>query len=231
MRTTDNATGAGRGGVHCQRVPTAAAIVTFLLGSLVFVLVPGPSVLFILGRAIALGRRAALATAAGNLAGVLLLVVGVSFGIGTLVERFAVALTVLKLLGAAYLVWLGVHAFRHRGELAGALTDPARRPRAGRAFREGVVVGVTNPKAIVFFAAVLPQFADPARASPAAQMLVLGLLFCALASGTDGAWALAAGTARDWLARSPARLRRLGGAGGLIMIGMGLGIAATGRQN
>ncbi len=169
-------------------MPTTAAILTFLLGSAIFVVVPGPSVFFILGRAIALGRRAALATAAGNLLGVLVLVVGVSVGIGTLVERFAVALTVLKLLGAGYLVWLGVQAIRHRGELAAAVSDPARVPKIGRALREGVVVGITNPKAIIFFSAVLPQFVDTTRPGPTTQMLVLGLLFCVLASGMDALW-------------------------------------------
>jgi threonine/homoserine/homoserine lactone efflux protein len=218
-------------GVYRPRVPTTAAIVTFLLGSVIFVVVPGPSVFFILGRAIALGRRAALATAAGNLLGVLVLVVGVSVGIGTLVDRFAIALTVLKLLGAAYLVWLGVQAIRHRGELSATLTAEAGAPKAGRAFREGAIVGITNPKAIIFFSAFLPQFVDTTRPSPATQMLILGLLFCVLASGMDTLWALVAGTARDWFASSPARLRRMGGAGGLIMIGMGVGVAAMGRQN
>jgi len=176
--------------IYRDEVPTAAATVTFLLGSLVFVVVPGPSVFFILGRAIALGRRAALATAAGNLAGVLVLVAAVSLGVGTLVERVAVALTVLKLLGAAYLIWLGVQAYRHRGELVAALTDAAKMPPAGRAFREGTVVGLTNPKAIIFFGAVLPQFVDYSRPSPTTQMLVLGVIFCVLASSMDALWAL-----------------------------------------
>lgn len=212
-------------------MPTTTAIAAFLLGSLVFVLVPGPSVLFVLGRAIAFGRRVALATALGNLAGVLVLVSDVSFGVGTLIERVAIALTVLKYVGAAYLVWLGIQAIRHRRRLVDALTDPDRRPRANRAFREGVIVGLTNPKAIVFFSAVLPQFVDTAAGNPATQMLVLGLLFCVLASTMDAIWALTAGTARDWFATSPTRLRRLGGAGGLIMIGMGVGVAAAGRQH
>lgn len=204
---------------------------TFLLGSLIFVLVPGPSVLFVVGRAVALGRRAALATAAGNLAGVLLLVVAVSFGVTTLVERVAIALTMLKYVGAAYLVWLGIQAVRHRRQLVDALNDPSLGPRSGRAFREGIVVGLTNPKAIVFFGAVLPQFVDPHDGNATTQMLVLGLLFCVLASTMDAIWALTAGTARDWLASSSTRLRRLGGTGGLIMIGLGIGIAASPRQN
>jgi threonine/homoserine/homoserine lactone efflux protein len=212
-------------------VPTLAATLAFLLGSVVFVLVPGPSVFFILGRAIALGRRAALATAAGNLLGVVVLVVAVAFGVGALVERLAVALTVLKFIGAAYLVWLGLHAYRSRGELVEALADSTKLPGARRAFRQGVMVGLTNPKAIIFFAAVLPQFVDTTRPSPGIQMLVLGLLFCLLASTVDALWAFFAGTARDWFATSSARLRRMGAAGGLIMIGMGVGVAATGRQS
>ncbi|MFP5020807.1 LysE family translocator [Pseudonocardia phyllosphaerae] len=212
-------------------MPTASATVTFLLGSLVFVMIPGPSVFFILGRAIALGRRAALVTAAGNLAGVLVFVVAVSFGVGVLIERLAVALTVLRYLGAAYLIWLGGQAFRHRHQLVEALNDPTKHPSRRRGFWEGVVVGLTNPKAIVFFAAILPQFVDPAAGSPVTQMLVLGLLFCLLASTMDVVWASAAGTARDWFATSPTRLRRLGGTGGLIMIGMGIGVAATGNQS
>ena len=183
-------------------MPTATATVAFLLGALVFVVVPGPSVFFIIGRAIALGRRAALATAAGNMVGVLALVGAVSLGVGAVIERFAVALLVLKFVGAAYLIWLGVQAWRHRGrtqDSAGAVVGGPD----GRAFREGVIVGLTNPKAIVFFAAVLPQFVDPAHAGATSQMLVLGLLFCVLASGMDALWAIGAGTARDWFARSP----------------------------
>ncbi|MBN9737240.1 MULTISPECIES: LysE family translocator [unclassified Pseudonocardia] len=210
-------------------MPTASATIAFLLATAVFVVVPGPSVFFIIGRAIALGRRAALATAAGNLVGVLVIVVAVSLGIGALVERLAIALVVLKFAGAAYLVWLGVRAWRHRGRTPG-LTEGAVEPVDHHAFREGVIVGLTNPKALVFFAAVLPQFVDPGQAGPTTQMLALGLLFCALASGMDAAWAFGAGTARAWFARSPRRLRTMGGAGGLIMIGMGVGVAATGRQ-
>lgn len=189
-------------------MPTTTAIVAFLLGTAVFVVVPGPSVFFILGRAVALGRRAALLTAAGNLAGVLVIVGAVSLGVGAVVERVAVALLVLKLAGAAYLVWLGVQAWRHRGDGPVAVTGMSGR----RAFREGVIVGLTNPD----------------RGTVTGQMLVLGVLFCALASTVDALWALGAGTARDWFARSPRRLRAMGGAGGLVMIGMGIGVATTG---
>lgn len=214
-----------------KQMPSSAAVLTFFLGTLVFLVVPGPGMLFILGRAIALGPRAALLTAAGNYAGVLVLLAGVSVGVGVLVERVAVALVVLKFVGAAYLVWLGVHAYRHRGRLAATLTKPTIAPRPARAFLEGSVVGLTNPKAIVFFATVLPQFTDPAQGTVGLQVAVFGLVFCTLAAAMDAGWALGAGTARDWFATSPRRLRRLGGAGGLTMIGLGIGVAATGRHH
>lgn len=211
-------------------MPSHAAIATFLLGSLAFVLVPGPSVLFILGRALALGRRSALVTALGNGLGAVVLVAGVAFGLGELIERSAVALTVLKVVGAGYLVWLGVRTYRARGTL-GVGSGSGSDSGSGRAhFREGFVVGVTNPKAIVFFSAVLPQFVDPARPGVTTQLLALGLLFVVLASSVDAVWALAAGSARDWFATSPARLRRVGGLGGLTLIGMGIGVAATGNR-
>lgn len=207
-------------------MPAGTSVVAFLLGTAVFVVVPGPSTFVIIGRAVALGRRAAIATAAGNLAGVLVIVGAVSVGVGALVERFAVALLVLKVAGAVYLIRLGIQAWRHRGEL-GALSVPDRTGDR-RAVREGFVVGVTNPKAIVFFTAVLPQFVDPARAPVTGQMLVLGVLFCALASTVDALWALGAGTARDWFARSPRRLRVVGGAGGLTLVGTGVTLLLSG---
>jgi threonine/homoserine/homoserine lactone efflux protein len=212
-------------------MPSSAAVLTFFLGTLVFLVVPGPGMLFILGRAIALGPRAALVTAAGNYIGVLVLLAGVSVGVGVLVERVAAALVVLKFVGAAYLIWLGVQAYRHRGRLAATLKEPTTAPLPGRAFVEGSVVGLTNPKAIVFFATVLPQFTDPAQGMIGLQVAVFGLVFCTLAAAMDAGWALGAGTARDWFATSPRRLRRLGGAGGLTMIGLGLGVAATGHHS
>lgn len=204
-------------------MPGTSTILTFLLGSLAFVLVPGPSVLFIVGRAMALGRRAALATAAGNCLGVTALVVTVAFGLGGIIERSVVALMILKLFGAGYLIWLGIRTYRDRGRLVVEPSDTGR----DRPFRDGVVVGVSNPKAIVFFSAVLPQFVDPARAGTSTQLLVLGLVFVALASSVDAVWAFAAGSLRDWFARSPVRLRRVGGVGGLMLVGMGIGVALS----
>jgi threonine/homoserine/homoserine lactone efflux protein len=209
-------------------VPSVTTLVAFALTGFVLVVVPGPSVLFIVGRALAHGRRSALTSVAGNTTGVALVVLVVALGYGAVAARSVEVFTVLKLLGAAYLVFLGVQTIRHRGDLAAALAGPGDAATA-RIYRQAVVVGVTNPKVLVFFAAVLPQFVDLTAGNATTQMLVLGLLFALLASTLDGAWALVAGWARDWFATSPARLRRLGGTGGLLMILMGAGLAVSGR--
>jgi threonine/homoserine/homoserine lactone efflux protein len=206
-----------------------AQLAAFAAVAAVILVVPGPSVLFVVGRALAYGRRTALASVVGNELGELVLAVAVAFGVGALVERSEVVFSAMKLLGAAYLVYLGVKAWRQRRLLA--VLDhhaPARSSR--RAVRDGFVVGVANPKAAVFFTAVLPEFADKGRGHVTLQLLVLALVWVALALLSDGAWALAASRARTWLGREPRRLAMIGGSGGLAMIGLGVGIAVTGRR-
>lgn len=213
----------------------AGALATFALLSFVLIIVPGPSVLFVLGRALALGRRAALLTVMGNAVGVYAQVLLVAAGLGVVVERSVAAFTVVRLAGAVYLVWLGARAIRSARVAptptvdVGAMAGPAPSDRS--VLREGVVVGVSNPKAIVFFAAFLPQFVAPTGAPAPVQMALLGLVFVAIALVCDSAWGLAAGTAREWLARSPVRLRRLGLVGGATMVGLGLHLAVTGRPD
>ncbi|MCE0768429.1 LysE family translocator [Pseudonocardia kujensis] len=209
-------------------MPSTGAILAFLAASLVLVAIPGPSVLFIVGRALAHGRRAALTSVAGNTTGVAVLVVVVALGLGAVAAASAEVFTVIKLAGAAYLVSLGVHTVRRRGDLVAALGAPGADRRL---YLQGVLVGMTNPKALVFFAAVLPGFVGPQAPNPSVQLLVFGLLFCLTAAVLDSAWGLAAGAARDWFATSPARLRRMGGAGGLVLVGMGVGLALTGRHD
>ncbi|ODT97854.1 MAG: lysine transporter LysE [Pseudonocardia sp. SCN 72-86] len=201
-----------------------------MLGALVLVVIPGPSVLFIVGRALAHGRRAALLSVAGNATGVAVLVVAVAFGAGEIAERSVVAYTILKLTGAAYLIYLGVKTWRSRGDVMAAVTGTDEGGYR-RVFLQGVLVGITNPKAIVLLAAVLPQFTNPAAGSAATQMLVLGLAFVVLAAVCDSIWGLVAGAARTWLATSPAGMRRLGGTGGILMILMGAGLAISGRKD
>ncbi|MFC4950635.1 LysE family translocator [Pseudonocardia sp. GCM10023141] len=211
-------------------MPTVSTLLTFALAGVVLVVIPGPSVLFIVGRALAHGRRAALTSVAGNTVGASLVVLVVAFGFGAVAAESVEVFTVLKLVGAAYLIYIGVQTFRSRGDLAAALTGPAG-PLGKRLFLQGVIVGVTNPKVLVFFAAVLPQFVDAHAGNPVTQMLVLGLLFAVLASSLDSMWGLAAGFARNWFVTSPARLRRVGGIGGIMIIAMGAGLAVSGRRD
>jgi threonine/homoserine/homoserine lactone efflux protein len=211
-------------------MPSVDTLVTFALAGIVLVVIPGPSVLFIVGRALAHGRRAAFTSVAGNTTGAMVVVIVVALGFGAVAAESATVFTVLKLVGAAYLVYLGVQTIRHRGDLAAVLAGPVG-PADGRLYWQGVVVGVTNPKVLIFFAAVLPQFVDTSAGSATTQMLVLGLLFALIASVLDSMWGLAAGTARAWFANSPARLRRIGGIGGLMMIVMGAGLAISGRRD
>ncbi|MCE3034715.1 LysE family translocator [Streptomyces sp. CMSTAAHL-2] len=200
--------------------------------ALLLIVIPGPSVLFVVGRALAHGRRAALTTVAGNTLGAYVLVAAVALGIGPVVERSLLLFTALKLAGAAYLVYLGVKAWRQRGSLRAAFTRAGPPERGGlRTLGEGFAVGVANPKTMVFFAAVLPQFVDRAQGHVPLQMLLLGLVFNVIALVSDSVWGLVASAARDWFARSPRRLSAVGGVGGLAMIGLGVTVAATGRKD
>lgn len=211
-------------------MPSLETLLAFTLAGVILVIIPGPSVLFIVGRALAHGRRAALASVAGNTAGASLVVIVVALGFGAIAAQSIAVFTVLKLVGAAYLVYLGVQTIRKRGDLLARIGEPTS-PAGGRMFLQGMIVGATNPKVLVFFAAVLPQFVDTAAGSPTTQMLVLGLLFAMIAAGLDSAWGLAAGSARDWFATSPSRLRWMGGIGGTSLIVMGAGLALTGRKD
>ena len=213
-------------------VSSTSQLVAFVLASILFIQVPGPSLLFTLGRALTVGRRDALLSAVGNGVGVFGQIVALAIGLGALVAASATAFTVLKLAGAAYVVYLGVQAIRHRGQARLAL-DLRGKPRSASAWgsiRTGIVVGVTNPKTLVFFAAFLPQFID-ASAPAALQLLLLGALFCVMAIVSDGCWVVAASRARDWFARKPQRLDHLGAAGGAMMIGLGATLATTGSAS
>lgn len=206
-------------------------LLAFVIAAAVVIAVPGPSVLFTITRSLTLGRKAGAATVAGNAVGVYLQVIAVAVGLGTIVERSATLYTVIKLAGAAYLVYLGVQAVRHRRALGEALGQSVDPQSLRRVLRDGVVVGAMNPKSIVFFAAVLPQFVEPSAGGVPAQLLLLGAIFVSLGLLLDTGWAVAAGAARAWLVRSPRRLEIIGGTGGVTMIGLGAGLALTGRKD
>ncbi|MBC9728760.1 LysE family translocator [Streptomyces sp. TRM68367] len=213
---------------------SADRLLAFVAMSVLVVLIPGPSVLFVIGRALAHGRRTAVATALGNVVGSYLLVVAVAVGVGSLVERSVTVYMAVKLAGAAYLVYLGVQAFRHRRELTAArIETQPKGPARGdvRTVLDGVLVGATNPKGVVFFAAVLPQFVDHSAGHVPLQMLLLGLVPITIGLVTDTLWGLTASAARSWFARSDRRLSVIGGAGGCTLIGLGVTVAVTGRAD
>lgn len=206
-------------------------LAAFAVASFILIVIPGPGVLFVIGRALAHGRRTALASVAGHAAGNGVVAAAVALGIGAVVQRSDTVFTAVKLAGAAYLIWLGVQAFRKRDDLASVLTRAATPRGTVRAAQEGFVVGVTNPKAVILFAAVLPQFVDRPAGHIPAQMLVLSAMSIAIGLGSDSCWGLAASTVRSWFARSPRRLSLVGGVGGLAMIGLGVTLAVTGRKD
>ena len=197
----------------------------------VIIVIPGPSVLFVISRGVTLGRKAGLATVLGNESGLAVQVAAVAAGVGAIVSRSIVVFTTIKLLGAAYLVYLGIQAVRHRRSLATAFEAGVEPKPISRIMREGFVVGATNPKMIVFFTAILPQFVDTDRGHVGAQLFVLGMVCVVIALACDSVWALAAGSARDWLVRRPERLAGIAAAGGVVIIGLGLRLAISGRKD
>jgi len=212
-------------------VVSGGQLIGFTLASLVLIVIPGPGVLFVVGRALAHGRRSALATACGHAAGNYVVAACVAVGLGAILQRSAAAFVVVKIAGAGYLVWLGIQAIRHRKSLAEAFAVVAA-PREGwRALRDGVVVGVTNPKSYILFGAVLPQFVNRAAGHVPGQMLLLALVAVLFGAVSDCGWGFAASAVRNWFARSPRRFEIVGGAGGLAMIGVGVTVALTGRQS
>jgi threonine/homoserine/homoserine lactone efflux protein len=213
-------------------VVSAAQLLAFGVAALVIIAIPGPSVLFVVGRALSYGRSVALLSVLGNSLGLLAAMALVSLGLGAVVAESIVVFTAIKLAGAAYLVWLGVQAFRHRRGLHVDADERRRVPmRPLPAVRQGFLVGVTNPKAFVMFAAVLPQFVDRDRGHVTAQLLVLGSLAFVIGLACDSLWALTASRLRDWFNASADRGRTLGAVGGASMITLGVGLALTGRPD
>lgn len=200
---------------------STSLLITFALVSIPLILMPGPAVLFVIGRSLSLGRAGGVLSVVGTSLGSFAVAVAIALGIGSLLEQSIVLFTVVKVLGAAYLIYLGVQAIRHRARRAATATAPIGRRSKWRILLEGFVVGVSNPKTIVFLIAVLPQFVDYSLGGVPMQMIALGAIFVALAMLSDSVWALAAGTARHWFSRSPRRIERLGAAGGVMMVGIG----------
>lgn len=206
-------------------MPTWEALVTFIIASLVLIAIPGPSVMFSVGRSLALGKKFGVLTVLGNAMGTFVWIVLVAVGLGAVIASSEIAYQVIRYGGAAYLIYLGIMTIVHRHDKTPELGGNLKQQSVGKTLREAFIVGVSNPKTAVFFLAVLPQFVNYSAGNLWFQMLVLGLIFEVLGIMGDMTYALAAGYARDWLARNPRRLTVIITTGGAIIITLGLFLA------
>lgn len=201
-------------------MPSSANLIAFTLVALVIILVPGPSVIFAIGRALILGTNAALTSVFGNALGVCVQIIVVALGLGGLIQQFEGLFFAIKILGAAMITYLGIKAFLSRGDLD--LSTEGQSESAKNVFGQSVVVGLTNAKTFVFFIAALPTFTSPELGSPTIQMLFMGVIFTVIGVSSDSVYAIAAGTARKWLASSAERIATFRGAGGVALTLLGL---------
>jgi len=195
----------------------------YIVAAMVIILAPGPSVLFVIARAIAWGRKTAVFTVAGNVSGAFALSTLVAIGLGPILQKSDLAYAAIQWGGGLYLMYLGVDAIRHRRVHAEDMRNQGDvAPGIARSMRDGFWVGALNPKGLVFYAAILPQFVDREKGNVALQLIFLGAIFSLLAFISDGSWGLLAGTARQWLATDPKRLEKLRATGGAVMIILGI---------
>jgi len=194
----------------------------YIIAAMIIILAPGPSVLFIIARAIAWGRKIAVMTTVGNVSGAFALSSTVAIGLGPILQESHLAYMTVQLAGGGYLIYLGIDAIRKRAIHA---EDMARmessEPSLWRCIREGFWVGALNPKGLVFYAAVLPAFIDVEKGHVTQQLFILGAIFSILAFFSDGSWGILAGTARNWLATEVSRLAKLRLIGGCVMAILG----------
>jgi threonine/homoserine/homoserine lactone efflux protein len=194
----------------------------YLLACIGLLIVPGPTVIFVITRGLAPKRNAALLVVVGNLLAVMCVTLLVVFGLSAILQSMPALFEVIKWSGAAYLVYLGIRALRDKS--AFRFESPANAATARQLISQGFLTTLTNPKLAIFFAAFLPQFVQPGG-DPTVQMLTHGLAFAALAFITDSAWGLLAGTARQWLTRSSRAMGALRWVSGATFIGLGVRLA------
>ena len=210
-------------------MPDATTYGFFVVASLALTLVPGPAVLYIVARSVEGGRPAGLVSVLGIGAGGFVHVAFAALGLSALLVSSAAAFAVVKWLGVAYLIYLGIGRLLARDEEEAAVTV-GNEPLT-RVFSQGVIVNVLNPKTALFFLAYLPQFVDPSRGAVTAQIALLGTTFVVLALCTDGLYALLSGTAADWLKRrneSPGFRRAGRYVSGSVYLALGAATAISG---
>lgn len=207
-------------------IPEPPAVGVFVVAALALLVVPGPAVLYIVARSIHQGRRAGLVSVLGIHVGTLVHIAAATLGLSALIVSSAVAFTAVKVAGAVYLVGLGLWTLLSRTAEPDVALGGERNLR--RAFAQGIVVNVLNPKTALFFLAFLPQFVDADAAHPALQIAFLGVLFALLGLVTDSVWAIAAGTAGGVLRRSRRFARTQRYVTGTVYLGLGVTTALAG---
>jgi threonine/homoserine/homoserine lactone efflux protein len=210
-------------------IPGATSLGLFVSAALVLLVIPGPAVLYIFARSVEQGRFAGFVSILGIHTATLVHVLAAALGLSAILASSALAFSVIKYAGAAYLIWLGLRKIFARDELADVSVG-ARRHGYLRLFRDGFIVNLLNPKTALFFLAFLPQFVEVSRGHVAMQIAFLGLLFTVLGLITDGCYAFAAGTAGKWLKRSRGYLKAERYVSGVLFIGLGVTAAFAGNQ-
>jgi threonine/homoserine/homoserine lactone efflux protein len=213
-------------------MPDLAQLALFVAAAAVLAVTPGPGLFYVAARTLAGGRAEGIASSFGTGLGGLFHVLAGALGVSALVMASAELFAVLKLLGAVYLVWLGLRTIRGaRGDVAAAVLDSGRStpPGARRAFREGMWVEALNPKTAAFFLAFVPQFVDPALGGVPLQFVVLGVVSVALNTAVDVVVAFAAARIRDSATDRPMRVRRLRQASGGVLLALGVGLVFVRR--
>lgn len=200
-------------------MPSSEKFVGFLILAMVIILVPGPSVLFTIGRALILGTKAAVLSVLGNAFGVGIQIVVISLGLGVAIQQSELLFLAIRIFGAGMIIYLGIKAILSRADFD--LKLKAEQTSSATVVRQSILVGITNAKTFVFFIAALPSFTSPELGNPVVQMLLLGAIFSVIGTLSDSVYAIAAGQARNWLAGSNQRLATFRGIGGIALTLLG----------
>ncbi len=207
-------------------VPELSTITLFLIAALVLLVTPGPAVLYIIARSIDQGHLAGLVSTLGIGVGTLFHVIGAALGVSALLMSSALVFSLVKYLGAAYLIYLGLRKLLVQEEIHQSVIFQDK--KLGRIFYQGVLVNLLNPKTALFFFAFLPQFVDVTKGAVASQILFLGVIFVVMGLFSDGLWALLAGTVGNWLKGNLPFLRAQRYFSGSIYITLGVATALSG---
>lgn len=210
-------------------MPTTQNLWLFITTSLVLLIIPGPAVLYIFARSVEQGRLAGFVSVVGIHAATFVHVVVAALGLSAILASSALAFSVIKYAGAAYLIWLGLKKIFGRNQILDAAAG-FKMQSHGRLIRDGFLINLFNPKTAIFFLAFLPQFVDPNRGHVALQIIILGMIYIVLGLLTDGSYAYAAGVTSSWLRRSRRFLTAERYVSGTLLIGLGVTAAFSGSR-